>query len=144
VNAEWAVAEVHEELQAHFQSFDDSYHRNRVVVVRDVADREQKYLQGISHHDLSEITHDVIMLADDLTPSNTIHFNRRHIVGFASEAGGRTSHTSIIAKSLFMPAIIGVARLTKMIDNDEMIIVDGYEGTLIVNPTQAMIAEYQS
>jgi phosphotransferase system enzyme I (PtsI) len=144
VNAEWAVAEVQEELQARFQSFDDSYLRERVADVKDVADRVQKNLQGISHHDLSEITHDVIILADDLTPSDTIHFNRRPIVGFATEAGGRTSHTSIIAKSLFMPAVIGVGRLTKMIDNDEMIIVDGYEGTLIVNPTQAMIAEYQA
>ena len=144
VNAEWALAEVQEELQARFESFDDSYLRERVADVKDVADRVQTNLQGIAHHDLSEIKHDVIILADDLTPSDTIHFNRRPIVGFATEAGGRTSHTSIIAKSLFMPAVIGVQRLTKMIDNDEMIIVDGYEGTLIVNPTQAMIAEYQS
>ncbi len=144
VNAEWALAEVQEELQARFKSFDDEYLREREADVKDVADRVQTNLQGIAHHDLSEIKHDVIILADDLTPSATIHFNRRPIVGFATEAGGRTSHTSIIAKSLFMPAVIGVPRLTKIIDNDEMIIVDGYEGTLIVNPTQAMIAEYQS
>ena len=144
VNAEWAVAEVQEELQARFASFDDTYLRERVADVKDVADRVLKNLQGISHHDLSEITHDVVILADDLTPSDTIHFNRRPIVGFATEAGGRTSHTSIIAKSLFLPAVIGVPRVTKIIDNDEMVIVDGYEGTLIVNPTQAMIAEYQS
>jgi phosphotransferase system enzyme I (PtsI) len=144
VNAEWAVAEVQEELQARFNSFEDSYLRERVADVKDVADRVLKNLQGISHHDLSEIKHDVVILADDLTPSDTIHFNRRPIVGFATEAGGRTSHTSIIAKSLFMPAVIGVPRVTKIIDNDEMVIVDGYEGTLIVNPTQAMIAEYQA
>ncbi len=144
VNAEWALSEVQEELQARFQSFDDPYLRERVADVRDVADRVQTNLQGIAHHDLSEITHDVVILADDLTPADTIHFNRRPIVGFASETGGRTSHTSIIAKSLFIPAVIGVPRLTKIIDNEEMVIVDGYEGTLIVNPTQAMIAEYQS
>jgi phosphotransferase system enzyme I (PtsI) len=144
VNAEWALAEVQEELQARFKSFDDEYLREREADVKDVADRVQTNLQGIAHHDLSEIKHDVIILADDLTPSATIHFNRRPIVGFATEAGGRTSHTSIIAKSLFMPAVIGVPRLTNIIDNDEMVIVDGYEGTLIVNPTQAMIAEYQS
>jgi len=144
VNAEWAVAEVQEELQARFNSFEDSYLRERVADVKDVADRVLKNLQGISHHDLSEIEHDVVILADDLTPSDTIHFNRRPIVGFATEVGGRTSHTSIIAKSLFMPAVIGVPRVTKIIDNDEMVIVDGYEGTLIVNPTQAMIAEYQA
>src|SRR5436190_15871817 len=144
VNAEWAVAEVSEELQARFQSFDDDYLRERVADVKDVADRVQKNLQGVSHHDLSEITHDVIILADDLTPSDTIHFNRRPIVGFATEAGGRTSHTSIIAKSLFMPAVIGVPRLTKMIDNEELVIVDGYEGLIVVNPTPALVAEYRS
>jgi phosphotransferase system enzyme I (PtsI) len=144
VNAEWAVAEVQEELQARFASFEDAYLRERVADVKDVADRVLKNLQGIAHHDVSEIDHDVIILADDLTPSDTIHFNRRPIVGFATEVGGRTSHTSIIAKSLFLPAVIGVPRLTKIIDNEEMVIVDGYEGTLIVNPTQAMIAEYQS
>jgi phosphotransferase system enzyme I (PtsI) len=144
VNAEWAVAEVQEELQARFASFDDEYLRERVADVKDVAERVLRNLQGVAHHDLSEIAHDVIILADDLTPSDTINFNRRPVVGFATEAGGRTSHTSIIAKSLFMPAVIGVPRLTKMIDNDELVIIDGYEGAVIVNPTQAMIAEYQS
>src|SRR5438105_600666 len=144
VNAEWAMSEVQEELQARFLSFDDVYLRERVADVKDVADRVLKNLQGIAHHDVSEITHDVIILADDLTPSDTIHFNVRPIVGFATESGGRTSHTSIIAKSLFMPAVIGVPRLTKVIDNDELVIVDGYEGVLIVNPSQAMISEYQS
>jgi phosphotransferase system enzyme I (PtsI) len=142
VNAEWALAEVQEELQARFASFDDDYLRERVADVKDVAERVLVNLQGVAHHDLSEIKHDVIILADDLTPSDTIHFNRRPIVGFATEVGGRTSHTSIIAKSLFMPAIIGVPRLTKIIDNDELVIVDGYEGTIVVNPTPAMVTEY--
>src|SRR5712691_7325009 len=144
VNAEWALAEVQDELQARFQSFEDEYLREREADVKDVADRLQTHLQGIAHHDLSEITHDVVILADDLTPSDTIHFNRRPIVGFATETGGRTSHTSIIAKSLFMPAVIGVPRLTKIVDNDELVIVDGYEGTLLVNPTPAMVTEYRS
>ena len=144
VNAEWALSEVQEELQARFASFDDDYLRERVADVKDVAERVLFNLQGIAHHDLSEISHDVIILADDLTPSDTVHFNRRPIVGFATETGGRTSHTSIIAKSLFMPAVIGVPRLTKIVDNDEVVIVDGYEGVLIVSPTQAMISEYQS
>ena len=144
VNAEWALAEVQEELQARFASFDDDYLRERVADVKDVAERVLVNLQGIAHHDLSEIKHDVIIIADDLTPSDTIHFNRRPIVGFATEAGGRTSHTSIIAKSLFMPAVIGVQRLTKIVDNDELIIVDGYEGTVLVNPTAAMVSEYES
>jgi phosphoenolpyruvate-protein phosphotransferase (PTS system enzyme I) len=144
VNAEWALSEVEEELQARFNSFDDVYLRERVADVKDVSQRVLVNLQGIAHHDVSEITHDVIILADDLTPSDTIHFNRRPIVGFATEAGGRTSHTSIIAKSLFMPAVIGVPRLTKIVDNDELIIVDGYEGAVVVNPTQAMVSEYRS
>jgi phosphotransferase system enzyme I (PtsI) len=144
VNAEWALAEVQEELQARFASFDDAYLREREADVKDVAERVLINLQGIAHHDLSEIKHDVIIIADDLTPSDTIHFNRRPIVGFATEVGGRTSHTSIIAKSLFMPAVIGVPRLTKIVDNDELVIVDGYEGAIVVNPTDAMVAEYRS
>jgi phosphoenolpyruvate-protein phosphotransferase (PTS system enzyme I) len=144
VNAEWALSEVQEEYQARFQSFEDEYLRERMADVKDVAERVLTNLSGIAHHDLSEITHDVIILADDLTPSDTIHFNRRPIVGFATESGGRTSHTSIIAKSLFMPAVIGVPRLTKIVDNDELVIVDGYEGTVLVNPTPAMISEYRS
>jgi phosphotransferase system enzyme I (PtsI) len=144
VNAEWALSEVEEELQARFQSFDDLYLRERVADVKDVSERVLVNLQGIAHHDLSEIKHDVIIIADDLTPSDTVHFNRRPIVGFATEVGGRTSHTSIIAKSLFMPAVIGVPRLTRTIDNDELVIIDGYEGTVMVNPTPAMIEEYQS
>jgi phosphotransferase system enzyme I (PtsI) len=144
VNAEWALAEVEEELQARFASFDNEYLRERVADVKDVTQRLLVNLQGIAHHDLSEITHDIIILADDLTPSDTIHFNRRPIVGFATEAGSRTSHTSIIAKSLFMPAVIGVPRLTKIVDNDEMVIIDGYEGTIVINPTEAMVSEYRS
>ncbi len=143
VNAEWALTEVQEELLARFRSFEDEYLRERMADVKDVSERVLTNLQGISHHDLSEIKHDVIILADDLTPSDTVHFNRRPVVGFATETGGRTSHTSIIAKSLFMPAVIGVPRLTKIVDNDEVIIVDGYEGTLVVNPTPAMITEYR-
>jgi phosphoenolpyruvate-protein phosphotransferase (PTS system enzyme I) len=143
VNAEWALSEVQEEFQARFESFDDHYLRERTADVKDVAERVLKHLQGVAHHDLSEIKHDVIIIADDLTPSDAIHFNRRPIVGFATETGGRTSHTSIIAKSLFMPAVIGVARLTKIVDNDELVIVDGYEGTVLVNPTPAMVAEYR-
>ena len=144
VNAEWALSEVQEELQARFASFDNDYLRERVADVKDVAERVLTNLQGIAHHDLSEIKHDVIIIADDLTPSDTVHFNRRPVVGFATETGGRTSHTSIIAKSAFMPAVIGVPRLTKMVDNDELLIVDGYEGTVIVNPNEALVKEYQS
>jgi phosphoenolpyruvate-protein phosphotransferase (PTS system enzyme I) len=144
VNAEWALSEVEEELQARFQSFDDEYLRDRVADIKDVSQRVLINLQGIAHHDLSEIKHDVIIIADDLTPSDTVHFNRPPIVGLVTEGGGRTSHTSIIAKSLFMPAVIGVPRVTKAVDNDEMIIVDGYEGIIIVNPTPALIEEYLS
>jgi len=144
VNAEWALAEVQEELQARFASFEDDYLRERSADVKDVAERVLVNLQGIAHHELSEIDHDVIIIADDLTPSDTVHFNRRPVVGFVTEVGGRTSHTSIIAKSLFMPAVIGVPKLTKVVDNDELVIVDGYEGSVVVNPTPAMIQEYLS
>lgn len=144
INAEWAVTEVEEELEARFQGFDDEYLRERGEDVKDVGQSVLKHLMGTAHHDLSEIDHDVILLADEVTPADAVRFNRKPIVGFATETGGRTSHTSIIAKSLFIPAVIGVPRLTEIIDNEELVVVDGYEGLLIVNPTQALVAEYQS
>ncbi|MGH9458701.1 MAG: phosphoenolpyruvate--protein phosphotransferase [Thermoanaerobaculia bacterium] len=144
VNAEWALYEVQEELEARFESFENEYLRDRGEDVKDVAMSLQKNLHGLSHHELSEIDHDVVIIADDLTPSDAVHFNRRPIVGFATETGGRTSHTSIIAKSLFMPAVIGVPRLTQVIDNEELVIIDGYEGTIVVNPTPALTEEYRS
>lgn len=144
VNAEWALSEVQEEFQARFASFEDDYLRERFADVKDVSERVLVNLQGIAHHDLSEINHDVVIIADDLTPSDAIHFNRRPIVGFATEVGGRTSHTSIIAKSLFMPAVIGVPKLTRSVDNDELVIIDGYEGTIVINPTPALLAEYRT
>ena len=144
VNAEWAVSEVEEELEARFESFEDEYLRERGDDIKDVGQSLLKNLQGISHHDLSEIGHDVIILADDLTPSDAVRFNRNPIVGFATQTGGRTSHTSIIAKSLFIPAVIGVPRLTELVDNEELVVVDGYEGTIVVNPTPALIQEYKS
>jgi phosphotransferase system enzyme I (PtsI) len=79
-----------------------------------------------------------------VTPADAVRFNRRPIVGFATETGGRTSHTSIIAKSLFLPAVIGVPRLTEIIDNEELVIIDGYEGSILVNPTPALVKEYTS
>lgn len=144
VNAEWAVSEVEEELEARFESFENEYLRDRGDDIKDVAQSLLKNLQGISHHDLSEIDHDVIILADDITPADAVRFNQKPIVGFATVTGGRTSHTSIIAKSLFMPAVIGVPRLNELIDNEELVIIDGYEGTIIVNPTPALIQEYTS
>ena len=144
VNAEWALQSIKEELEARFESFENEYLRDRGADVKDVSESLLKNLIGIAHHDLSEITHDVVVLAEDLTPSDTIHFNRRPIVGFATSAGGRTSHTLIIAKSLFMPAVIGVQRIIELIDNDELVIIDGYEGTIVVNPTDALVEEYRS
>jgi phosphoenolpyruvate-protein phosphotransferase (PTS system enzyme I) len=144
VNAEWALSEVQEELEARFESFEDEYLRDRGEDIKHVGSSLLKNLQGTEHHDLSEIEHDVIILADDVTPADAVRFNRRPIVGFATESGGKTSHTSIIAKSMFMPAVIGVPRLTELIDNEELLIIDGYEGVLVVNPTPALIQEYQS
>lgn len=144
INAEWAVQQVQDELEARFETFENEYLRERGADIKDVSESLLKNLQGIAHHELSEIDHDVIVLADDVTPADAVRLNRKPIVGFATESGGRTSHTSIIAKSMFMPAVIGVPRLTDVVDNDELVIVDGWEGTLVVNPTPALVQEYMS
>ena len=145
VNAEWALAEVQEELQARFQSFDDEYLREREADVKDVADRVQTNLQGIAHHDLSEIKHDVIILADDLTPSGHDPFqppaDRR-----LRDRGRRADVAYVDHRQVAVHA--GRHRRAAP-DEDRRQRRDGdrrrlRRHVLIVNPTQAMIAEYQS
>src|SRR5919106_129473 len=103
INAEWAVHKTAEELDNLFAHMDDAYLRERSEDLTDVSRHLLRSLQGISHHELSELPHDVIIVADDLTPSDVIRLGREHVIGFAIESGGRTSHTAIIPRPPNLP-----------------------------------------
>lgn len=142
VNAEWAVHESSLELTRKFALIDDEYLRERGQDLEDVSRQLLRTLQGISQHEVSEVAGDVILVADDIVPSEAIRLGRANVVGFVIEAGGRTSHTSIIARSLGIPAVAGVEGITWMVTNEDPIVVDGREGLVVLHPGPETLAKY--
>ncbi len=144
VNAEWAVHETSTDLARRFSSVHDDYLRERGEDLEDVVRQLLRTLQGIAHHEVSEVEGDVILVADDLVPSEAIRLGRGNVVGFAIEAGGRTSHTSIIARSLGIPAVAVLPEITDLVTDEDPIIVDGRSGTVILHPTPEVLAQYRT
>lgn len=144
VNAEWAVWETTEALRERFAEFEDERFRDRSEDIGDVARQLIRSLQGVSHHELSEISGDVVVIADDLTPSDAVRLGRQGVVGFALEAGGRTSHTAIIAHSLNIPLVTGLPGITRLAAHEDPVIVDGTQGIVILHPTPEVIEQSRS
>jgi phosphotransferase system enzyme I (PtsI) len=143
VNAEWAVWETAAELRGRFASLQQDGPRDHAADMQDVARHLIRALQGISHHELSEIAGDVIVIADDLTPSDAVRLGRQGVVGFVIEAGGRTSHTAIIAHSLNIPLVTGLPGITRLAAHEDPVIVDGTSGTVVLHPTPEVIEEHE-
>lgn len=142
-NAEWAVQKTVEELEARFAQLDNEYLRERNEDLRDVSRHLLRTLHGVSVHELSEIAGDLVIIADDLTPSEAVHLGRQGVVGFALESGGRTSHTTIIARSLNVPLVAGVADIVQLLADDDPVIVDGDRGLVILHPGPEELAEFR-
>jgi len=143
VNAEWAVHKTVEELEERFASIDNEYLRERNEDLRDVSRQLLRVLAGVSAHELSEIKGDVIVVADDLTPSETVHLGRQGVRGFVLEGGGRTSHTTIIARSLNVPLVSGVEGITGVLTDNDPIIVEGDTGMVVLHPTPPVLTDYR-
>ncbi|MEO8195595.1 MAG: phosphoenolpyruvate--protein phosphotransferase [Thermoanaerobaculia bacterium] len=143
VNAEWAVHETSRELAKRFSAIENPYLRERGQDLEDIGRQLLRVLQGIEHHEISDVQGDVILVADDLVPSEAIRLGRDKVVGFAIEAGGRTSHTSIIARSLGLPAVTGLEEVTEYVTNSDPVIIDGHAGIVILHPTPEVLAEYE-
>ncbi len=142
VNAEWAVHEASLEVAKRFAKIDDEYLRERGQDLEDVSRQLLRTLQGIAQHEISEVEGDVILVADDLVPSEAIRLGRANVVGFVVEAGGRTSHTSIIARSLGIPTVAGVEGVTELVTNEDPMVVDGQEGVVVLHPTAEVLERY--
>lgn len=143
VNSEWAAWETAAELRGRFASLAEGAARDHTEDMQDIARHLIRALQGVSHHELSEIGGDVIVIADDLTPSDAVRFGRQGVVGFAIESGGRTSHTTIIAHSLNIPLVTGLPGITRLAAHEDPVIVDGTAGVVVLHPTPAVIDEYE-
>lgn len=148
VNAEWALHETASEIQTRFDEIDTEHLRERSEDLRDVCRyliQRLRGIQGAHLHQLSEIGDDIVIVADDLTPSDAVRLGRQNVAGFVIEHGSRTSHTTIIAKSLNIPLVTGVKDIRKLLtDQIEMpIIVDGTTGTVFLNPNSSTVAIYR-
>src|SRR5262245_16023659 len=142
-NAEWALVHQMEILVHRFEEIEDAYLRERKIDVQQVVERVIKAMLGTGHQPAPEHEEDIIVVAHDLSPADMILFKQHEFAAFVTDLGGVTSHTAIVARSLNLPAIVGLHHARHMIREGELLIVDGSAGVLIVNPDRQVLAEYQ-
>jgi phosphotransferase system enzyme I (PtsI) len=149
-NAEWALVQQMERLVERFEEIDDAYLRERKADVQQAVERVLKALMGGPHESMrlaataSSEEEKLIVVAHDLSPADMILFKKHHFGGFVTDVGGVTSHTAIVARSLGIPAIVGLHHAYQAIAEGELLIVDGTQGLLIVNPEPLVLAEYRA
>lgn len=144
INAEAALEEVSSMFVTMFESMENEYMRERAADIRDVSHRLLSKLLKRDLPDLTTINEDVIIIAEDLTPSMTAQLNKEFVKGFVTNIGGRTSHSAILARTLEIPAVVGTKNATEMGNSNEKIILDGSKGIVIFSPTEQLIKQYES
>ena len=146
-NAEWALVQQMEHLTAQFDRMEDAYLRERKQDIVQLVERIVRVLMGkarrISRRRAGAETGQAIIVAHDLSPADTIQLKRLSIGGFVTDMGGATSHTAIVARSLAIPAVVGLHHARSLIRDDDLLIVDGTRGVLIVNPDERVLEEYR-
>lgn len=143
VNAEYALHDVSTMFVTLFESMDDEYMSARASDIKDVTNRILAHLLGVHIPNPSHINEQVIIVANDLTPSETAQLDRNFVLGFITDIGGCTSHSAIMARSLEIPAVVGAGTATSTIQDGDLLIVDGLSGQVIINPTADVMAEYE-
>ena len=144
VNAESALKEVTDMYIGMFEAMDDNaYMQERAADIRDVAKRILAHLIGVTLPNPSMINEEVVVVAHDLTPSDTAQLDRTYVKAFVTDIGGRTSHSAIMARSLEIPAIVGTKEITAKVKAGDILAVNGIEGDVIINPTDDQAAEFQ-
>lgn len=144
LNAEYALQEVTSGFISMFENMKSAYLRERAADMRDVTKRVLAHLLKVKVQDLAAISEEVILVAEDLTPSETAQLNRSFIKGFATNIGGRTSHSAIMARSLEIPAVVGTKEILYQVKDGDLLILDGMDGSVLLNPDEATIAEYRT
>ncbi|HCT5265199.1 TPA: phosphoenolpyruvate--protein phosphotransferase [Staphylococcus aureus] len=142
-NAATALTDVTTQFVTIFESMDNEYMKERAADIRDVSKRVLSHILGVELPDPSMIDESVVIVGNDLTPSDTAQLNKEFVQGFATNIGGRTSHSAIMSRSLEIPAIVGTKSITQEVKQGDMIIVDGLNGDVIVNPTEDELIAYQ-
>lgn len=143
LNAEFAFNEVVSQMIQIFESIEDEYLKERAADVRDVSKRVLTYLLGKEVIDVSVLPEEVILVAEDLTPSVTASMDKSMVKGFLTNIGGKTSHTAIMAKTLEIPAIVGLTDITEKVQNGDIIAFNGKTGEIIINPSEEDLNNYK-
>jgi phosphotransferase system enzyme I (PtsI) len=143
VRAENAVNQVVETYINMFRQMEDAYLKERGEDIKDIGERLMKNILGIPMQSLADMSEEVIVIAKDLTPSSTAQMNKRMIKAFAADMGGRTSHTAIMARSLEIPAVVGLTHVTAEVHDGDTVIIDGNNGLVYVNPDPVTVEEYR-
>ena len=145
VNADSALKEVTDMFISIFAGMEDNpYMQERAADIRDVSKRVLAHLLGVKIPSPATIKDEVIIVAADLTPSDTAQLNRQYVKAFVTDIGGRTSHSAIMARSLEIPAIVGTKEVTSIAKDGDIIIVDGLSGDVFLNPSEEVVAEYRA
>jgi len=142
-NIETVFTEVLNKYVSVLSEAKDEYLRDRISDITDVGKRILRNLIGAEDRNLEELDEKAIVVAYDLSPSDTAMMHKGHVLGFATDIGGRTSHTAIMAKSLEIPAVVGLESITDVVKNGDQIILDGIHGVVIVNPTKRFLEKYR-
>lgn len=143
MNADAALEEVSNMFIGMFESMGDEYFRERAADIKDVSRRLLATLLGKPLPNPALINEEVVIIADDLTPSDTAQLNKNLVKGFATNIGGRTSHSAIMARSLEIPAVVACKTITEEVKDGDMIVLDGSDGIIIINPSEEEINTYQ-
>lgn len=144
VNAEYALKETADGFIAMFEAMENDYMKERAADIRDVTKRVTAHLLGVSIPDPSFIREEVVIVAEDLTPSDTVQLNPQYVKGFITDIGGRTSHSAILARTLEIPAVVGTKKAMESVANGSLIIVDGLEGSVIIEPDDETVKRYEA
>ncbi|MDO8426555.1 MAG: phosphoenolpyruvate--protein phosphotransferase [Deltaproteobacteria bacterium] len=143
VNAEWALKTVLKDLMEYFDKMDDAYLKERSMDIEHIVNRVLINLMGRKHESISDIKAPAIVIAHDLAPTDTAQMIKGMVLGFLTDVGGRTSHTAIMARSLEIPAVVGLETVTRKAEMNDTVIVDGTTGTVIINPSESVVEVYK-
>lgn len=143
LNAEFATQEIADMFVSMFESMENEYMKERATDIRDVTKRVIAHLLGVHVPNPSMINEEVVIVAEDLTPSDTAQLNRQYVKGFVTNIGGSTSHSAIMARSMEIPAVVGTKGVMNHVDNGSIIIIDGLDGKVIIDPHPDIMTEFE-
>lgn len=144
VNSDYALKTVSDNFVAIFEAMDNEYIRERAADIKDVSKRLLRHIQGVKVASLAEISEEVVVVAKDLTPSDTAQLDKNLVQGFITNVGGRTSHSAIMARTLEIPAVVGTNDGFEQLEDGQLVMLNGNTGEVIADPSEAEIADYKA